>query len=181
MKYLFSMFILLLFACKTQNNTSTKVISIIKEEQVVWQDKIENEIYQTVEKISLLPDSRITLEHNEAGKTYVKIRAGDKNVFRYSYHKRIKDSTIQDAFVTESIYFEWKGDLYNTHLSDKKLSDENLTVSFTRFRNSDALAVSKGQLTIEIINKHKAIIYIKIDENKLPLPVTEINKIINIK
>ncbi len=168
-------------ACKSQNNSSTKAISMKDDKQIVWQKSTEKESFQTVEKISFIPNSKITLEHNEAGKSYVKILPGNKNIFQYTFHKRLTDSNIQDAFVNENIYFEWQGDLQNTQLSDAKLSDVKLTASFAGFRNSDAFTVSKGKLKVDIMNNHQAKIYIKIGENKLPLPVTEINEIISIK
>ncbi len=181
MKYLFSIIILSFMACKSQNNAGTKTIAIKEKKQVVWHKNTENESYQTVEKISFIPNSIITLEHNEAGKSYVKILPGDKNIFQYAYHKKLTDSNIQDAFVNENIYFEWQGDLQNTLLTDAKLSEVKLTASFAGFRNSDAIAVTKGKLKVDIVNEHQAKIYIKIDKNKLPLPVTEINEIISIK
>ncbi len=181
MKYLFSIIILIFIACKSQDNAGTKSISMKENKQVVWHKRTHKDNFQTVEKISLIPNSKITLEHNEAGKAYIKILPGDKNIFQYAYHKKLTDSNIQDAFVNENIYFEWQGDLQNTLLTDAKLSDVKLTASFTGFRNSDAIAVTKGKLKVDIVNEHQAKIYIKIDENKLPLPVTEINEIISIK
>ena len=161
--YQISIVIMLLFgliACKSAE--------IIPQKIAETQQKSETDNSFIREKISIIPNQRLSVEKNEMGKKYLKTLPGEHIVIKYSYLQSPKDNSIMDARYTENVWIEIPDKSLKTNDFNNDFFQKNpLYVQVYGFRNVKLIPVTNAEMHIKIINKQTAQISINIKDTNM--------------
>ncbi len=178
MKHLYSLIVLILLSsCSSYKTDGVKIKNKFNKSMKTNKDEV---IIQ--EDIEVLPNSKIVYKKDTTGAGFVEITEGDKTVIKYVYNISPKDKTLMDGNYTQEVLFEFSGNIKETELKDKSLSDLNVLVGMHGFfRRAGVYPIKKGMIKVHLASKNKAEINIQIDEPIYMVKKREISFAIDVK
>ena len=168
--FYYSIFFIVVFACKTKQNTSEESGGYLKDISCPDDGNCSFEV---------MKNSSLELKFDEFGKLYPVISTGEKTVIKFRYDKKV-DPKIMDGNYSELVYLEVNNNEPQLILKDIEL--QNTKMVFGRMCHCGDTAgyfkVTQGELYLYNYNG-KLQMNLKFEVKKIPQVISKINESIN--
>ena len=155
MKQLIFLVFVIISGCKSNE--------IVLQKPATFQKELQKEKIKIGQKTSIIPNQKLQIVKDEWGGSYVKLLPGSKHVIKNLYKETPVEPNLMDTGYSETLWFEVGEKLISKTYANEDLQKNPVYVNIQGFRNSRFVKVTKGEVTIAVLDKNRLKISISID------------------